>query len=454
MSNVGKTTRRESSASLRRKFVKLMFLAATSSLLPSPALAAPLDFDADGTSDRTVVAIESDGSLSWSTKGNSATVALGELGRTGDNLIPGPWVTAGTPLIGYIRASETSVTWSVLSGSGIQSVAYGTPSDTLIAGGDYNGDGVIDAAFTRASRSSLVWHLNTGLFSGGSEQSVTHGKKKNTAFFYNPGGAHDWLAVLAKPASGPLRMVIRNPLTGSKRQQARISRSLLNFARPVPLARSDGVDNLLFVQKGTSKTTAVVVGPRGSTIFRASIPEEVDVVVGEYLADPGEEFAFASSGGFVAYNPASKVSATLEAPSGIAVDEVNVNTFATSDDSGLPTPRDSCYEGDPTDGAKSGFIWKPASDTQFGSIVILPGIYKDKVRKVETTTTSGALIRALQFKGNANPDPGGAERPHYIDRAMQGREYRSTYGSIYVQAEFINGACMTYLIENPALRTD
>jgi hypothetical protein len=208
------------------------------------------------------------------------------------------------------------------------------------------------------------------------------------------------------------------------------------------------------VRKGSAKTTAVVVDPEGKVLARTSLAEAVDVVVGEFLSDPGEELAFASSSGYVAFNPQTKTSSTLSSPSGIAVDEVNVNTFASSDDPNLPTPRDSCYDGDPTDGFKTGFIWKPASDTQFGAVVILPGIYRDKVRKVETTTTSGTVIRDLDFKGNANPDPGGAARPHYIDRTMQGAEYRRKYRSIYVRAEFINGACMQYLIENPGSRTD
>jgi hypothetical protein len=347
-----------------------------------------------------------------------------------------------------------AVNWNIATGDTLMSMPFGEDRDTQISGGDFNSDGVLDGAFVRTTGRRLVWSINSGLFSGGVTRTLAFGRKGNVPFFANPGTSHDWLAVLVRPSAGSLKIELRNPVTGNRKRISGIGRSLTNFARPIPLRRADGRDNFLFVRKTAGRTTAVVLGPAGKQRARLSVPESVDVVVGEFLSDQGEELAFATSAGFVVYNPATRTRTTIAAPSGVAVDEVNITTFATTDNSGLPAPRDTCYVTDPTDGFKTGFIWKPASDTQFGAVVILPGIYKNKVRQVRTTTTAGVTIRTLAFKGNANPDPGGMERPHYIDRSMQGGEYRRTYRSIIVEAELTNGACLSYEIDNPANRVD
>ncbi len=418
------------------------------------SLAAPLDFDQDGLSDRLVVQIQNDGDLRWRAKGDGANTNLGVSGKVGDHLIVGNWIASSAPVVGYVRSASGQLTWGIRSGGQEQSVLFGTPSDLVISGGDFNGDGITDAAITKRARRRMRWQVNVGLFSSGSTSTFRHGRFNDIAFFMDVNGRRDGAAVLQRPDEGKYRILVRDLVSGKVKKINRISRSLRNFGRPSPLSDSTGRDVLVFTRRGSSTTAVTVIGRNGRRIMRTQIPEAADTVIGDFLSDPGEEFAFATESGFQAFNPFSETSATLEAPPGIATDLININAFSTNDDGSLPPPRGTCYDQDATDGAKVGFIWKPTSDTQFGAVVILPGTYLNKVSSVKSMTRSGNEIRTLSFKGNANPDPGGRLRPHYIDRTMVGSNYRSQYRSIDIEVALTNGACLRYPIDNPALRVD
>lgn len=429
-------------------------LALLAILFPTYVSAAPLDFDGDGLSDRVRVEIEQNGSLRWRSLGDTAAQTLGLSGRAGDHLIAGNWQSPTEPVVGYVRLeSDDNLTWTLGPGNNQQSATFGTGSQLVVSGGDFNGDGLVDAALVGVSGRKLRWQINSSLFNGGSSTSYTHGRRQDIAFYMNFNGLRDGAAILRQPAEGNFRVLVRDMVSGRVAKINRISRALKNYGRPSPLMDPGGRDVLLFSRKMGARTAAWVIDRRGKRIWRSSVSESVDTVVGDFLSEPGEEFAFGTSEGYQVVNPFSKVLVLLESPDGIAVDHVNVNAFR-EDDITLPPPQGTCYEEDPTDGAKVGFIWKPVSDTQFGAVVILPGKYLNKVTAVRSTTTAGATIRTLSFKGNANPDPDGKLRPHYIDRTMVGSQYRSQYRSIEIEVDLTNGACLRYPIDNPAQRVD
>lgn len=418
------------------------------------AFAAPLDFDQDGLSDRLVVQIQNDGSLLWRAIGDNASTTLGISGKVGDHLIVGNWLAPSSAAVGYVRSLQGQLTWGIRSGGQEQSVLFGTPSHLVISGADFNGDGITDAAISKRARKQMRWQINTGLFSAGTASTFDHGGSSDVVFFMNVNGIRDGAAVLQRPNEGSYRILVRDLISGRVKKINRISRSLRNFDRPSPLSDATGKDVLVFARKGPSSTAVTVIDGNGRRISRTQVAEAVDTVIGDFLSDPGEEFAFATSSGFQVHNPFSGTAVTLEAPSGIAADLVNINAFPPEDDDGLPPARGTCYDQNATDGAKVGFIWKPTSDTQFGAVVILPGTYLNKISSVRSMTRSGNQIRTLSFKGNANPDSGGRLRPHYIDRTMVGSNYRSQYRSIDIEVDLNNGACLRYPIDNPAQRVD
>src|SRR5688572_12641175 len=132
--------------SMRATFTLLLSIA----LLPALCAAGPrqTDFDADGASDFTLVAIGSDGGLSWSASGTTGQLSLGTFGTNGDHLILSHWRDASTaPELGVIRidAVSSQIAWIIRLASGeIVTRLHGEANDTTVAGADFDGDGLSD----------------------------------------------------------------------------------------------------------------------------------------------------------------------------------------------------------------------------------------------------------------------------------------------------------------------
>ncbi len=423
--------------------------------LTTPVCAAPLDFDNDGLTDRVAVTIDDNSSFSWEAVGEIAASDLGQVGEDEDSAIPGRWLANDESVVGFVRKVGFGLSWNILNGSALQSVTFGSSNGVFLSGGDYNGDGIIDAAVVTKNGSSREWNISSDLFTAETPTTTTIqlGRAKDIPLFLNVSGLSDSIAVLHTPPGGSLLIRALDITTNVVRRMRRIPRTMRKFGRPLPLAKADGTDVLAFIRKGTGITIVNVIALNGRRIKRIEFPEAVDVVVGNFLAAEGEEVGFVGTTKFEAINPFTSESSEFDPVSGVAAGEININQFTVEDYDGLPDPSDTCYEQDPTDGYKIRFIWKPKSDTQFGSVVILPGTYLNKISALKSTTSAGETIREFAFKGNANPDISGL-RPHYIDRIMEGPAYRRRYGAIKIRVDLINGACLEYPIENPAVRVD
>jgi hypothetical protein len=145
-------------------------------------------------------------------------------------------------------------------------------------------------------------------------------------------------------------------------------------------------------------------------------------------------------------NPWSQATATVPVPSRIPVDEINVNSF--SGDRSVP-PAVSCTSRDPRDGWKSGFVWKPNSDTQRFAVAVLPPDLTGNVRAVQVVTASGEPIQSLVSKGAGN-----GNREAWQDRRFTGQEYQATYGVVLLRVALITGGCILYRIDQPGVRID
>jgi hypothetical protein len=138
-------------------------------LFSVPAIAAvPNDFDRDGVSDITRVEIESDGTLTWkavlSTNGSSTT--LGMLGQEGNQLAMAQWLGAGTQ-IGIVSEEKggDGIVWSIIDSSGTRiNRVFGRKGDLVISGGDFDGNGVADAAVARLFNGRVEWEVAFDLF--------------------------------------------------------------------------------------------------------------------------------------------------------------------------------------------------------------------------------------------------------------------------------------------------
>jgi hypothetical protein len=305
-----------------------------SSLLPSWASAQDVqtDYNADAISDLTLVEIADSGELSWTAKlsGSGEVSARGTLGKEGDQLILADWLGTGAPQIGVAALDGSSIIWKILdSENAVQQRTFGASNDLLISGGDYNGNGIADAAVARLRGRRAVWELKLDMFSPSeaAPMTITFGQSGDRAFFASPDGGSDWLAMLGKGPGNRSRLRMKNLVTGEVRTYAQLPAfaSANPRPRPFPVKQADGSDALGFIRGGGSNTRVQFVKLDGHTLSRTTLPGQGDLIVGDFNEGPGEEVAIKTSDGFFIYNPVLGSTASATTLDGIAVDEININ---------------------------------------------------------------------------------------------------------------------------------
>lgn len=124
------------------------FLALALLLLAPCALRAdaPLDFDGDGISDRTVFR-----NGTWWIDRSASGTQLVVFGLAGDTLVPADYDGDGNTDVAIWR---NGVFWIRYSGGGAATLAWGTAGDEPRVVADYDGDGNADLAIYRPSTSS------------------------------------------------------------------------------------------------------------------------------------------------------------------------------------------------------------------------------------------------------------------------------------------------------------
>ncbi|MFN4895995.1 MAG: hypothetical protein ACK5GN_08420 [Pseudomonadota bacterium] len=349
----------------------------------SASAAVPNDFDGDGVSDLTRVEVGSDDALTWKAvlSASGSTTTLGTLGKKGDHLAMAQWFGSGTQ-IGIVSESATddSIVWTVINPSGVQvEFTLGTKGDLVVAGADFNGNGIADAAVVRLVDGKATWviRLDPLVFSSNEASEVVFGKSGDRAFFARvDSSASDWIGVIGKGSGGRSLARMRNLVTGEVRRFTRLPKLASQGSRPraFPIRQVSGPDLLGFQVASGSSTRITVASFSGARIYSSSFVGTGVSVVGDFNAGPGFEIVYQSSDESVVANPTSGEEREAVFLDGIAVDEVNLNVLGQgSTGGGASGGSGGGGSGDSGSGGSSG-----GSVSQCSSIVPWPNghIYK------------------------------------------------------------------------------
>jgi len=342
-------------------------------LLPLFAAAAPNDYDQDGVSDVYLVEILPS-SLEWSAALASQSFVnagqIGSLGENGNMLSPGSWSQANTQEIGVCAYSQNSdvVTWTIINSNAQSSaIQHGAGGDLIVSGGDYDGNGISDAA---AIKSSGAVSLKLNPFAGGSASDLSltlpAGSVKKGKGIFLKRSTEDQIGALRRIAKGrrqlyALILISRDGVIFKKNFPTEANWSLVDA---VPVEGADGKDNLLIYEKNKSKRRVSVFSLSGSRRYRKSAVNGT-LMVGNFLSAPGEEFAIYYSGNLRVINPFSKNSNLFTGlADAVPADQVNVGKFASSG-GGSSDPVSGCSS---TKSFPSTHIYKTVGSSHFTDV--------------------------------------------------------------------------------------
>jgi len=290
----------------------------------------PADFDSDGISEVVYI---SGSSLVWKATGSqSHTEELSKsFGLDSDALALGHWIDPSIPSLGIVRASAGSrqLTWKILRGGLISEAAFGRRGDLVLAGGDYDADGITDAAVVRVSKKRLHWNVQQGLFLSNPSKlkSFNLGVYGDRAFFVSADGGFDYAAVFGPSGKSHSRLIIKNVNTGQTSSFKNFPRALSRGQRPrpIPIAQASGADLLAFVTTDATDTTVAVYDLNANLVSKTTFPGLGTIFIGEYIASaPGQEIAFQSGTSVTFFNPATSAQASQSSVNGTPVDEINI----------------------------------------------------------------------------------------------------------------------------------
>jgi len=303
----------------------------------------PTDFNADGTSDITLVAIQSDKALAWKTQpsGTSTVQDLGLLGVNGNHLVLGRWFASASINIATVSLdSESKIKWTVRDSGGVDHTrTFGKSGDLVISGADFNSDGTTDAVVGRLNKSSAVWDLSTDLFTSSTPatSSFTFGKSGDRAFFARIEGTNAWLGTVRKGTGRKSLVRYKNIVTNEVRTYSRFPEYAAGSQRPRPVAlkQASGADILAFQLSKGANTQFRFTTFSGQSVGDVEFDGTGIAVVGDFNSGAGEELAFQNDTTLFIHNPTLGETREFPALGSILVDEVNINTI-TSDSTTTP----------------------------------------------------------------------------------------------------------------------
>ncbi|MDZ4784507.1 MAG: hypothetical protein SGJ02_00365 [bacterium] len=288
------------------------------------------DFDQDGKSDivfTSTILTE----IAWKSVPtmDGATAITENFGLVKDLTIPGYWKESASPSLAIVRLSGESLVWRLFDGSGeVKLVTFGKKGDLVIAGADFDGDMIADAATVREKNGKLIWKIRLNIFTDNfSDRSVSFGKSGDRVSYINYEGDKDWLVVFGK---GPkpkkwAQLKLKNLLTGVIRTVKGFPKELAakSRPRPLPISAADGEDIFLFVTQDESDTTFLTYSPDGVKLSSKSLVGLGFSVIGNYNTDAlGEEILFQNNAKIRIYNPISNTVTEKDKVLGTPVGEI------------------------------------------------------------------------------------------------------------------------------------
>lgn len=427
-------------------------------LCSSSIHAAPTDFNGDGISDPSIVT--NSANLNWeSIINNIPTSVETNFGQLGQHLCNANYSGTTTQAC-TIRENGN---WVVrVEGSG-EVVTYGEDDATYISGGDYNGNGFADFAYSTKACSRKRSHFKVLLDPLGSavEKTFKAGKGNHFKTFADVNGdgkddlCYAYPRVIRKVLTNKYRMKCKDVTTGSLVKSFNVGR-LYNI--PLRIKVPNNPDYILNHNNRRSRTRIKVFNVNGKIIASHAFETKGDLVVGNYTnSDTGiEQIAMVNGTAGTVFDIASKTTGSKSFPQGIVIDDININSF-TDDTNGTcyctakhiakngkcPSPANSCVQRDITDGGGN-WLHKPVSEST-GSLVNLFNP-NDGVQDCSYENISGETISTAYFSGNTNPN-----RPTYRPNAG-GR--CSSYPSPLVVTCKVRGEKHCWTIPKPCTRYD
>lgn len=301
------------------------------------------DFDADGRSDLTIYT-SGEGGVSFKYL-SSLTGVLGSantIGIESDKPALADWFATGGTQVAVVSIDESdgSLFWKAVDPSTNSSTVrqFGTIKDKgrdlAISGADFNNNGYADAALAQLKKGAIQWTIAYDLFApqgAGDQRSVTvsFGKSGDRVFFANPDGAGDWLGIVKSAGKSSSSVRLHNVASGEERALGTYPgfMSAIPRPRPQPLKSATGVDVLLVPRERNGNRTVYIESLAGDTLSSFDLSSTGKVVVGDFLADAGDEFAAFSGLGTRIINPFSGTVVDTGRVDGELVDTVNFNTF-------------------------------------------------------------------------------------------------------------------------------
>jgi len=206
-------------------------------------------------------------------------------------------------------------------------VAY--PGDLVISGGDYNGDGVGDElVFDQAKKligiNPAYVDSTTGSLVLAEERAVRTPSyaRSSGIFFANVNGTNDWIGFLRAQGRKGIALQLLNP-ENNQIKRLRLDVPYSSKFRPIPVAQANGRDLLAIARHRGGDTELIFKDLRGRTVSKTTLSGTGEIVVGDYLDDPGEEVGVRNGGTLTIFSPSTGGVITLDAPSeGEAIDSI------------------------------------------------------------------------------------------------------------------------------------
>lgn len=358
-------------------------LGACLSFLPTSLVAAPNDFDGDGISDRTWVQIEGDKTLTWNAhlSTSQAQSNLGSLGVAGDAITMAQWLAGGTQIgVASLNTATNQIEWSIRDSAGaVRTKVLGIKGDLVVSGGDFNGNGLADAAVVRLVDKKATWTVMFDFFAVDApvEKTFQFGEAGDRVFYARAeaGSAVDWVGITRTGTNSKTLARMMDVNSGAIKQFSRLPKfaSEGTRPRPFPVRQASGTDLVGFSVGSGGKTSVRVFSLEGGAVA-SNVFDGLGVnTVGDFLQGPGYEVVYEASDSAGILNPRAIDVIETVPYGGIPVDEINVNSLGLEIAAPTPTSTPSSG-GDETDSGGTG----GDLSAKCGKIVKWPGshIYK------------------------------------------------------------------------------
>jgi hypothetical protein len=416
--------------------------------------ASGADLDGDGSAEFVMIEIGTNSALDWSaftSAGAASSVPSVVLGQAGDHIAIGNWASSTQSAFGYVRRQSGKGYWNVVNSQGQTFTRqFGGKNDVYVSGADFNANGFTDAAVVKSpgSGSQSIWVIKNDYFKhvdgaakGKGQKAIPFGKPGDLFFYANYAGKADWIGALRKNANKPGSTVYLKSPVNNKKRSFNLPSYTPTTIRPLPVQRPGGSDLLALIRKQSSTTIFEFVSLQGVSLGSVELSGTGEVLVGNFLPAAGQEIALQNDDGFIVYSPHTAEQVAVSVPDGIAVDDVNINTFDSSNNT--ETCDDETLS--PFDGSDK-FLWKPEGEHSKKLVVLFPNQWTGKIDEVVLRRPDDSFIESASLAYIIAP---GSRTFARFDKA--GKKYPA---GVKVVAHLTMGCYKTYIIENPAVRND